>query len=174
MVCRLSRRRKGALERIALLWMDRQAVGGSAPIRNRDRARVYAQTRGTLLDAVFFEPPVELSATEAEQARRLGLVALGLAESLLDQPALHGAEVHRFRRKRRRAIGRVVRCRPSQPVTGAIAVAVAGGERNRGPREMLPGDQAAITEQNGPLDRIPQLANVAGPGIGEQPLASIA
>src|SRR5438876_1303343 len=76
---------------------DGAAVGGSTPCR-----RICAQCadRRVLVEAVLLDAPVELGASEPEQARRLGLVALRLAERLDDEAALHGIEIHALGRQR--------------------------------------------------------------------------
>src|SRR6266850_4316299 len=81
------------------LWRDRQAVGFSA-----DDPR-----SGRLADSVLFEAGVKLGAREAQEAGGPGLVALGLAQSLLDHATLHVFEIHTLGGKRRRRFRRAVR-----------------------------------------------------------------
>src|SRR2546425_692914 len=39
--------------------------------------------------------------------------------------------------------------------------------------QVFAGDQSAVAEKDRALDRVAQLADVAGPGVGEQPLAGV-
>src|SRR5262245_24709569 len=94
--------------------------------------------------AVLLEPRVELSAGEAEERRRLRLVAAGGLQGALDEAPLHVLQVHTAGGQGR----------------GGVSEGDQLGTRRLGPadggRQMLAGDQAAVAEQDGALDGVAQ------------------
>src|SRR4029079_14484023 len=99
-------------------------------------------------EAVLLDPRAKLGAGQAEQERRLGLVVAGAREGLADDLTLRVAERHAARR------GQVERRSGRGRLDGR------GGDPER---EVLARDEAALAQDHGALDGVPQLANVARP-----------
>src|SRR6185295_842868 len=104
-----------------------------------------------LREPVFLDARVELGSREAQQLGGARLVVPRLRQRLDDERPLDRVEVHAAGRQRRgarlAARRRLARC---------------------GDGQVLAADVAAVGEDDGALDRVAQLAHVAGPGIVEE------
>src|SRR5207249_3374433 len=115
---------------------------------------------------------VELAPAQTEQLGRLGLVLAGLFERALDERALDRLEVHPVRRE-------VSACRvDGQGDGGGRGQGARGGRGGRGgralrrlgvPGQMLGVDEAPLTENQRPLHRVAQLADVPAPRAPARP-----
>src|SRR5262249_22057202 len=110
--------------------------------------------------AVLLDARVELRPGETELARGLGLVAVGFPHGLLYEAPFHLFQTHSGRR------GRVADLQFRKGGACHVGRAQCGGE-------MVSSDESPVTEEDGPLDRVAQLADVAGPRIGLQPFPGI-
>src|SRR5688572_4897573 len=119
--------------------------------------------RGGIVESVEFHAVPELVALHLEQLRRAALVAAGPVERALDDLALHLAE-------RVLEIDPVLRELPAldhgaQHVEGRV-----GSRRRRsdGRGQMLRLDALPCVQEHDPLEEIPELPDVPGPGIGKE------
>src|SRR5439155_18113384 len=94
-----------------------------------------------------FEPAVQRAAREAEGLRRVTHIAAGARERFLDQDALDFLQAHLIER------------------TGTIAATTE--------TEIARADRARFRQQDRALDRMIQLADVAGPSVAQQQLHRI-
>src|SRR2546427_1299677 len=121
----------------------------------------------SLREAESLHAGVELAAAQAKQFGRFGPVLAGLLERALDERALDRLEVHPVSWKR-----------PDRGVGGWDDL---GGRWGRGrafrrpsvPGQMLGIDQAPLTQNQRPLLRVAQLADVPRPPIGQEVLARL-
>src|SRR5262245_59301633 len=91
--------------------------------------------RTALPGAVLLEPRVELGPGETQQPARLGLIALGLGERLLDQGALHRSDVDVL------GLGAPIRGRAAVAARHRVFGAAQYG------RQVLSRDETAVAQQ---------------------------
>ena len=148
------------LEGDALAFGFLPVVGGASPLRSEHRAQSTelsekrgqtedrscgAQHRMTMrLDAIFFHPPVEGPAAESEGFCRLAHVAVAAREGFADEDTLHRLEGHLFEG--------------------------LGGDARGGEAEVGDFDDVFAGHEDGALDGVVELADVAGPGVVQHQL----